>query len=60
MAELNLDEVIEAVKRDDNSGFCLACGNEQMDCEPDLRDGTCDDCGENRVYGAEECLLLLA
>lgn len=56
----DIDEVMAAVERDDNTGFCIACGEEQYGCEPDMRRGECDDCGERKVYGAEELLLMLA
>jgi hypothetical protein len=42
----------------DNPGFCLACGEEAEGCEPDARRYACDNCGERRVYGAEEILLM--
>lgn len=44
----------------DNPGFCLACGAEAYDCEPDARRYICLECGEPEVYGAEELLFLLA
>lgn len=53
--------IISAVKRRnrtlDNPGFCKACGHEQKGCEPDARNYTCDSCGENQVFGAEELLF---
>jgi hypothetical protein len=56
--------VMEAVERRmttlDNPGFCLACGEEAMGCEPDARQYECESCGERQVYGAEELLLRMA
>ncbi len=49
--------VIDACERDDNSGFCLACGEENFGCEPDMRNGPCEACGANKVYGAQELLF---
>ena len=46
-----------ALARDDNDGFCLACKHDQGGCEPDMRRGECEACGELKVYGAEELLL---
>ena len=43
---------------DDNGGYCLACYAEAYGVEPDARKYECESCGEPKVYGAEECLLL--
>ena len=43
---------------DDQAGFCLACGNMQYNCEPDARNYTCEACGEPRVFGAQELLIM--
>jgi len=53
----SIEDVMRAVMDDDGTGFCLKCGFEQQGCEPDARGYECEDCGENAVYGAEECLL---
>ena len=50
--------VIEAIEMDDNLGFCLACGEEAYDVEPDADGYECENCGESRVFGAEEILLM--
>lgn len=54
-----LDLVLAALENDDYLGFCLACGNEQGGCEPDAREYKCEACGERKVYGAEECLIMI-
>jgi hypothetical protein len=59
------DEVImEAIEREttglDNPGFCLICGAEPDGCEPDARNYTCDNCGAEQVFGAEELALCIA
>jgi predicted amidophosphoribosyltransferase len=58
---ITADRVIEACERQmsslDNPGFCAACGEEAEGCEPDMRRGKCEHCGEHTVYGAEELLL---
>lgn len=41
----------------DNPGFCIACGADADGCEPDAREYECEECGENKVYGAEELLM---
>lgn len=56
--------VMDAVERQmyglDNPGFCTACGEEQDGCEPDAREYTCEGCGEKKVYGASELLMMIA
>lgn len=43
----------------DNPGFCIACGLEADGCEPDMRKGQCESCGERSVYGAAELAMRL-
>lgn len=54
-----LDDVLAAVERDDNTGFCLYCGAETQGHEPDARRQRCEGCGTHNVYGAEELLIML-
>jgi len=43
---------------EESQGFCLACG-EIADCvEPDARKYECECCGAEKVYGAEELVLM--
>ena len=56
--KLNIERVMEAVESDDNVGFCLACGAEAPGVEPDARGYECEACGANKVYGAEEVLIM--
>ena len=55
-------QLIEAVKENmyglGNIGFCLSCGEEQDGCEPDAEEYECSNCGLNKVYGAEQVLLM--
>jgi hypothetical protein len=39
-------------------GFCIACGCEALGVEPDARGYHCEACGEDKVYGAEEILIM--
>jgi hypothetical protein len=39
-------------------GFCVNCGAERECCEPDAREYDCSECGLNKVYGAEEFLMM--
>jgi hypothetical protein len=43
---------------ENNQGFCLACGETQDGVEPDARKYECESCGESKVYGAEELVLM--
>jgi hypothetical protein len=47
-----------AAESDENIGFCLDCGEEHENIEPDARRYKCEACGERRVYGAEEILVM--
>jgi hypothetical protein len=41
-------------------GVCLACGDldEYAGCEPDARDYECPACGEHKLHGLEEALII--
>lgn len=58
------DRIVDAVKRRmnslDNPGFCLACGEEAMGCEPDARNYRCEHCGRSQVFGADDLLVEMA
>lgn len=56
---LDMERVMEACESGDNMGFCLACGEEAFGVEPDARKYECESCGEKRVYGAEELLIMM-
>lgn len=43
----------------ENPGLCLVCGHEQDGCEPDARRYECEACGERKVFGAQEILLMV-
>ena len=42
----------------DNGGYCISCGAEHYGIEPDANNYTCDECGEKKVFAAEEILIL--
>ena len=50
----------EAMTTLSNPGICLACGEDQEGCEPDARNYECESCGEHKVFGAEEVVMMLA
>lgn len=41
-----------------NPGWCLTCGEEVDGVEPDARKYLCECCGERKVYGMEELLMM--
>lgn len=57
---LSIEDVLRAVQADDMIGFCLSCGAERENTEPDARGYQCPTCGAFRVFGAEEILLMLS
>ncbi len=58
IAKVTTQDILDAVMRDDHRGFCLSCGEEAFNVEPDARKYECDTCGERQVYGAEELLIM--
>ena len=58
MVKIDSDALIEMLERDDNEGFCIACGEEAYGVEPDARKYECESCGKPKVYGAEELLIM--
>lgn len=42
----------------DSEGRCLACGEDASGCEPDARRYECEVCGEKKVYGMAELLIM--
>jgi hypothetical protein len=58
-SKITLEQITEAIESGEYLGFCLACGFEQDGVEPDARGYDCEACGEPRVYGAEELLMMI-
>jgi predicted RNA-binding Zn-ribbon protein involved in translation (DUF1610 family) len=61
-AKLTLQRVVDALESGEGHsiGFCTACGEEAYGVEPDARKYECESCGERKVYGAEELLMMMA
>lgn len=59
MPNITIDRILEAVESGEDMGFCLACGDEAYGVEPDARKYECESCGKDKVYGAEELLLMV-
>lgn len=45
---------------DEYNGYCTNCEDVTRfgDCEPDARRYECPECGQNTVYGLQECLIM--
>lgn len=60
---LTAERIAEAVELGqtslENPGFCIECGEDASECEPDARGYECESCGKRAVYGAEELLLMV-
>lgn len=56
---ITLERVIDMASREDYEGICLACGEDAEGVEPDAREYTCESCGADRVYGAEELVFMV-
>jgi len=43
-----------------SAGVCLACGmvDQYAGCEPDAREYECPECGEHKLYGFEEAIMM--
>jgi len=52
------EQILAAVEADENTGFCVGCGAEAYNVEPDAERYECEECGAPKVYGAEQLLLL--
>ena len=58
--KITFSRVTRALKKDNGTGFCKACGKSQTYCEPDARNYPCNSCKKTEVFGAEELLFELA
>ena len=54
---ISVDDIVQAIQSGEYMGFCIACGLEHMEIEPDARRYPCESCGERAVYGAQELLF---
>lgn len=59
MAKVSIEQLLEAVESGEDMGFCIACGAEAYGVEPDARKYECEECGAEKVYGAEELLIMV-
>lgn len=51
---------VEVIKEaiENQQGFCISCGAVHDCIEPDARGYKCDECGAEKVFGAEEIILM--
>jgi len=60
---ISLDRIADAAERcmfkEEMVGFCISCGEEIEPIEPDAEKVRCEYCGEKKVYGAEQLLLMV-
>jgi len=63
-SSITAERVMEAVEDSmfgfGTPGFCIACGADADDCEPDARNYKCEVCGAREVFGAEEVMMILS
>jgi len=59
MSGPKLSEIEEVMSSDTYEGWCTYCQEWTHDCcEPDARQYTCPECGNDTCYGAEELLII--
>jgi len=51
-----LEKARWAMNIDPYTGFCLACGDQADGVDPDAEEEECDNCGKQKVYGAEQII----
>lgn len=60
---ITTDRLLETINRSHfslgNPGICVACGEDDDNCEPDAHEYLCESCGAKAVYGVEELLIML-
>jgi hypothetical protein len=57
-SKVSLKRIMAACERDDLTGFCLACGEDAYNVEPDATNYPCEHCGARKVFGAQELLIM--
>lgn len=57
---LTLYKIVDAAYNDDNTGFCLSCGEKSFGVEPDAKNYQCKHCHKNNVFGAAELSIMFS
>jgi Zn finger protein HypA/HybF involved in hydrogenase expression len=58
VVKIPFDRLESAIKDEDYVGFCLECGDEAYNVEPDARNYKCESCEAHQVFGAQEILIM--
>lgn len=60
IVKLSQEEASEMMMGLGHPGVCLSCGyvDEYAGCEPDAREYECPSCGEHKLYGLEEAMMM--
>ena len=56
--KIPIDQLIEAIEAQEYIGFCVTCGAEHYNVEPDAECYHCEECEKPTVYGAEQLLII--
>lgn len=56
VVQFSLEQIQEAMEQ--YVGYCISCGSDRENCEPDTRQCKCEECGEFTVFGADEILFM--
>jgi ribosomal protein S27AE len=57
--DITLNRIMSEMFGTESPGFCINCGEDAMNVEPDAERYECGICGDKTVYGAEQLLLML-
>lgn len=57
-ADVTFERLEDAILNENETGFCIHCGAETDGVEPDAERYACHECSANKVYGAEQLILL--
>lgn len=55
---VTVEQIVAAVESGELVGFCIKCGDEAYNVEPDARRYVCESCGQRGVYGAPQLLIM--
>lgn len=57
---ISLNQIVDAVEGEAYLGFCVLCGTEHDEVEPDAEHYLCEECGTETVFGAGQIALRIA